>query len=171
MPRYEPFLPDVQEIGRGVVVNTPGWEQLLAANQRAFAEEWVKRPAFKALYDSKSNAQYVDALFANGGVTPGAAERTGLINGLDNGTETRATVLRKVADNQTLVQQEFNRAFVLEQYFGYLRRNPDDAPDNNLDGFNFWLAKLDQFNGNFIEAEMVKAFISSIEYRQRFGTP
>jgi hypothetical protein len=171
MPRYELFLPDVQEIGRGVIVNAPGWEQLLAANQRAFAEEWVKRPAFKALYDGKSNAQYVDALFANAGVTPGAQERTELINGLDSGTETRTTVLRKVADNQTLIQQEFNRAFVLEQYFGYLRRNPDDPPDNNLDGFNFWLSKLNQFNGNFVQAEMVRAFISSIEYRQRFGTP
>jgi hypothetical protein len=48
---------------------------------------------------------------------------------------------------------------------------PDDAPEAglNFDGFNFWLAKLDQFNGNFIQAEMVKAFISSGEYCQRFG--
>jgi hypothetical protein len=52
----------------------------------------------------------------------------------------------------------------------YLRRNPDDAPDNNLDGFNFWFSKLNQFNGNFISAAMVKAFISSIEYRGRFGS-
>jgi hypothetical protein len=58
---------------------------------------------------------------------------------------------------------------VLMQYFGYLRRNADDPPDNNLDGFNFWLTKLNQFNGNFVEAEMVKAFIQSLEYRQRFG--
>ena len=77
--------------------------------------------------------------------------------------------MRRVAENQTLFTREFNRAFVLMQYFGYLRRNPNDAPDNNFDGYNFWLAKLDQFNGNFIDAEMVKAFITSIEYRQRFG--
>jgi len=44
-----------------------------------------------------------------------------------------------------------------------------ELPDTNFDGFNFWLAKLNQFNGNFIAAEMVKAFISSGEYRQRFG--
>jgi hypothetical protein len=49
------------------------------------------------------------------------------------------------------------------QYFGYLRRNPDES------GFNFWLGKLNQFNGDFIKAEMVKAFISSDEYRRRFG--
>ena len=55
------------------------------------------------------------------------------------------------------------------QYFGYLRRNPDDAPDSSLSGYNFWLNKLNQFNGNFVSAEMVKAFIQSTEYRNRFA--
>ena len=64
---------------------------------------------------------------------------------------------------------EFNRAFVLMQYFGYLRRNPDDTPNTNFDGFDFWLAKLNQFNGDYRQAEMVKAFLSSAEYRNRFG--
>ena len=59
------------------------------------------------------------------------------------------------------------------QYFGYLRRNPNDPPEPTLDfqGYNFWLTKLDSFNGNFIQAEMVKAFLNSTEYRQRFGQP
>src|SRR5207244_5879625 len=83
----------------------------------------------------------------------------------------RADVLRKVADNATLQQREFNRAFVLMQYFGYLRRNPDAAPEPNLNfnGYNFWLNKLNQFNGDFVGAEMVKAFLGSSEYRNRFG--
>ena len=83
----------------------------------------------------------------------------------------RARTLRRVAENATLVTNEFNRAFVLMQYFGYLRRNPNDPPEPTLDfqGYNFWLNKLNQFNGNFVQAEMVKAFISSTEYRQRFG--
>lgn len=83
----------------------------------------------------------------------------------------RARALRRVAENSTLAQQEFNRAFVLLQYFGYLRRNPNDPPEPTLDhqGYNFWLNKLDQFNGDFIQAEMVKAFIESTEYRRRFG--
>ena len=55
------------------------------------------------------------------------------------------------------------------QYFGYLRRNPNDAPDSNFAGFNFWLNKLNQFNGNFVDAEMVKAFTISAEYGQRFA--
>ena len=72
-------------------------------------------------------------------------------------------MLRTVAEAEELNTREFNRAFVAMQYFGYLRRDPDTA------GFNFWLNKLNAFNGNFQNAEMVKAFISSAEYRQRFG--
>ena len=68
-----------------------------------------------------------------------------------------------------MVQQESNRAFVLMQYFGYLRRNPNDAPDGNFNGYNFWLNKLNQFNGDFAGAEMVRAFLGSTEYRHRFG--
>lgn len=57
------------------------------------------------------------------------------------------------------------------QYFGYLRRNPNDAPEPTLDftGFNFWLNKLNQFSGDYIGAEMGKAFITAGEYRQRFA--
>jgi hypothetical protein len=55
------------------------------------------------------------------------------------------------------------------QYFGYLRRDPDAAPDNNFNGFNFWLTKLNQFKGDFHRAEMVKGFLLSGEYRARFG--
>ncbi len=56
------------------------------------------------------------------------------------------------------------------QYFGFLRRNPSDAPEEkrNFDGFNFWLGKLNDNGGDFIRAEMVRAFIESTEYRQRF---
>ena len=108
-------------------------------------------------------------------MTPTTAERQAAIDEFGTASNTtdlnaRARALRRVAENPTLQQQEFNRAFVLMEYFGYLRRNPDDPPDTNFTGYNFWLAKLDQFNGNFVAAEMVKAFISSPEYRQRFGS-
>ena len=85
-------------------------------------------------------------------------------------TAARGRVLRRVAENSTLSANEFNQAFVLMQYFGYLRRNPNDPQDTDYTGYDFWLTKLNQFNGNYINAEMVKAFISSIEYRQRFGS-
>ena len=83
------------------------------------------------------------------------------------------TVLRAVADDADFTRAHFNRAFVLMQYFGYLRRNPDDPPELNLnfDGYNYWLEKLNSFGGDYRRAEMVKAFINSTEYRKRFGTP
>ena len=77
--------------------------------------------------------------------------------------------MRAVAEDPDLIAAEFNAAFVLMQYFGYLRRNPNDAPDADYSGYDFWLTKLNQFNGNFVNAELVKAFITSAEYRQRFG--
>jgi hypothetical protein len=81
----------------------------------------------------------------------------------------RAQVLRQIAEDSDLSDAERNRAFVLMQYFEYLRRNPNDAQDSDYSGYDFWLSKLNQFNGNFIDAEMVRAFINSAEYRQRFG--
>ena len=92
------------------------------------------------------------------------AFRDSLVAGLNGATLTRAQVLRMVAESPDLSSRELNNAFVTMEYFGYLRRDPDTA------GFNFWLDKLNSFNGSFINAEMVKAFISSSEYRQRFGS-
>jgi hypothetical protein len=77
-------------------------------------------------------------------------------------------VVRAVAENGVLKANESNRAFVLMQYFGYLRRNPNDGPDVDYTGYDFWLAKLNRFNGNFVDAQMVKAFLDSDEYQARF---
>jgi len=119
-------------------------------------------------------AQFVDMLFTNAGVTPTTSDRTTAINEFGSATTTtdvaaRARALRDVAENATLNSQEFNRAFVLIQYFGYLRRDPNAGQDIDYTGYDFWLTKLNQFNGDYNQAEMVKSFITSIEYRQRFG--
>jgi hypothetical protein len=173
--KLKEFLVDTQQIGQGVIVGQLGWEQVLEDNKRAFATDFVMRSRFTTAYPvTLTPAEFVDALYATAGVTPSVAERQAAINEFGSATTTadtaaRARVLRRVAENSALVRQEFNKAFVLMQYFGYLRRNPNDAPDNNFDGYNFWLGKLNQFNGNFIEAEMVKAFLNSSEYRLRFG--
>lgn len=92
-----------------------------------------------------------------------------MVNDLSTANKTRAQVLRAVAEDAELFAAESNRAFVLAQFFGYLRRNPNDAPDSDYSGYDFWLTKLSQFDGNFVNAEMVKAFILSGEYRGRFG--
>jgi hypothetical protein len=169
LPGYREFVRDSQELGRGVVVGAGDWEARIAANKRAFADRWVARAEFRDRYDALSNAQYVDTLFHNAGVTPALAERDALVNGLDVGAQTRAAVLISVAENDSFVRQEFTRGFVFMQYVGYLRRGPADTPDSNLEGFNFWLDKLNKFGGDFRRAEMVRAFIESDEYRGRFG--
>ena len=164
------------EVGWGVIVGQPGWEQVLESNKTIFVNDPDGDRWTLAYPTSLTPAQFVDTLFANAEVIPSVSDRAAAINEFGSAQTTidvaaRQRALRRVVDNPTLKQQEFNRAFVLMQYFGYLRRNPNDPPDHNFDGYNFWLSKLDQFHGNFVEAEMVKAFLSSIEYRQRFGPP
>lgn len=169
LPKYAAFMRDLQEVSRGVVVNSPGWEQKVAANQQMFAEKWVDRPEFRAAYDGMSNTAFVTALYANAGVVAPPEERVKLVTALDTATQTRAAVLLEVAGNAVYKQQEQNAAFVLMQYFGYLRRDPNSAPDSDLSGYYFWLNKLNSFNGDYQQAEMVKAFLLSTEYRGRFG--
>jgi len=173
--RFGEFLPDTQAIGSGVVVGATGWETVLENNKQAFTNGFVQRSRFTSAYaTSLTPAQLVDKLFTNAGVMPSTTDRNAAIAEFGSATNTsdaaaRGRALRRVAENPTLNTQEFNRAFVLMQFFGYLRRNPNDAPDSDYTGYDFWLTKLNQFNGNFANAEMVKAFINSVEYRQRFG--
>jgi uncharacterized protein (TIGR03118 family) len=289
LPRYGPFMRDVQALQKDYVFGAPGASAQLETNTRAFFNEFITRPEFVAKYGALSNENYVDALLLSGGISgttgrlfitrlegsqvvprtnssalgvgiarlsqssldtvdfalsikdlgspetsahihgPALAgsnaaalvtlpngdfhdfrvtltaqqgqdmrngklyldvhtqnnpegeirgqisiirfQRDVLVDALNQGTITRAEALRLIVEDGDFRQAQLNRAFVLMEYFGYLRRNPDDPPDNNLSGYNFWLAKLDQFNGNFVTSEMVKAFINSTEYRGRFGPP
>ena len=138
-------------------------------NKEMFANAFAGRSSFANLYRATTTAEYYYALIANTGITPSSDERSAFLNGLTDGKVTRANTLVKIAELPAFIQKESNPAFVLMQYFGYLRRNPNDVPDSDFAGYNFWLNKLNQFGGNYQAAEMVKAFITSTEYRQRFG--
>jgi len=77
-------------------------------------------------------------------------------------TASRARVIRKAIEYPEYITAEFNPAFVLFQYFGYLRRDPDAG------GYAFWLNIINNnVPGNF--RAMVCAFITSDEYQFRFG--
>ncbi|MGH9968156.1 MAG: FG-GAP-like repeat-containing protein [Pyrinomonadaceae bacterium] len=171
--RLQEFLPDALRLGEGVRVGIPGWEAVLESNKTAYALEFVQRQRFLTDYPmTMSPVDFVDTLNLKAGGVLSPAERVLLIAELVAATDItqgRASVLRKVAEDADLREREKNRAFVLMQYYGYLRRNPDDPQDADFRGWEFWLNKLNLFNGNFVDAEMVKSFISSIEYRQRFG--
>jgi hypothetical protein len=174
------FTRDAATVGQGIVVNNALSPSVINANKQAFVNQFVTRADFRAIYDALNNTQYVDRLFQMTSVAPTSADRLALINGLNGGSETRASVLFKVVDGTTTTtggqltfnttygkafyDNLFNAAFVQMEYFGYLQRDPDDG------GYSFWLGKLNGF-GDWVNAEMVKAFINSPEYRARFGAP
>lgn len=171
------FLLDTRTIGQGVVVNTPGWEQLLETKKAAFIADFVRRSQFSGGYaPSLTPDQFVNQLNSKAGGTLSSDEVAAAVaefggSALSDNIAARARVLRRVAESQTFTQRQLSPAFVLMQYFGYLQRNPNEAPDTNLDGYNFWLNKLDEFGGDFRRADMVKSFLLSAEYRSRFGAP
>jgi hypothetical protein len=175
MVRFSEFLADTQQVSKDVIVGIGNWTAQLEANKVAFTQAFVTRTRFMTGYPTTMTpAEFVDALFQKASIVPSAAERTSIINefgGAGNSADTaaRARALRRVAENTMLIQLEKNKAFVLMEYFGYMRRNPNDPQDTDYTGYDFWLQKLNEHNGNFVSAEMVKAFIVSGEYRNRFG--
>ncbi len=155
--RLQSFLPDTQEIGRGVIFGQPGADQQLESNKQSFFFQFVQRPAFlgpSAYPTTLTAAQFVDKLNGNtlDPLNPGSgpaltpSERDALVAQLspDSASPTlRAQVLRTVSESGVFSQRQFNKAFVLMQYFGYLRRNPDDAPDlTSLATISGWLNSI-----------------------------
>jgi len=173
------FTRDHAAVSAGIVVNNQLDQTVMYANKQAFVNQFVTRADFLSIYGGLDNEHYVDKLFQTTAITPTAEERQELINGLSAGNETRASVLFKIVDGRTedsvpvlqtrygqlFYNQQLNPGFVQMEYFGYMKRDPDEA------GYAFWLAKLNQYGGNFVDAQMVLAFISSPEYRARFGQP
>jgi hypothetical protein len=187
-PKLSEFVADAQFVGNGIVVNGQLSGAKINQNKAAFAQQFVnctdatkyRCAEFKAIYDGLTNPQFVDKLFQTTGVNASATDRIDLVNSI-GASQTRGSIVQKVVDGINVISEgnqqftttygqafynaEFNRAFVQLEYFGYMKRDPDDA------GYAFWLGKLNQFSGNFVNAEMVLAFISSPEYRSRFGQP
>lgn len=187
LPRYTEFLRDTQRLGRGVVVGTPNWELNLEQNKQGFALDWVDRTDFLAEYPlALTRDEYINKLFSTQGVVPTPEERNQAVfvwDALGSLKEKRARTIRAVVDTGGVFNVQYNPGFVLMQYFGYLRRNANDAPDNNFSGYDFWLNKMNAFSqpgedvrdaqvalARVKRAEMVKAFLASTEYRQRFGS-
>jgi hypothetical protein len=153
-PTYAEFVLD-----RGKVVGGPD----LAANRVALLNEFVQRSEFKQTYpDAQSNTQFVNTLFDTAGLVPFTMERQQQIDAMNLG-KTRAQVVGDVIEIQTFKNREYNPSFVLMQYFGYLRRNPDPA------GYAFWLNVITNQDPNNYRG-MVCAFITSAEYQQRFSS-
>jgi hypothetical protein len=176
LPGKFEFFKDTQAVSAGVIVGVGDWEHLLNNNRESFLKDFVTRGDFVALYPTNDTpTAYVNKLYAH--ALGRVASQSELNEGLDdfgnsqsaNDPSARAGTLLRVinAPDFNIVNQEF----VYMQYIGYLRRDPNEQPDFDFAGYDFWLAKLNEFDGNFADAEMVKAFLNSSEYRARFGRP
>jgi hypothetical protein len=158
-PTYAEFITD-----RSRLQGSPS----LPAEQIAYVADLVLRGEFTGKYSSATTAAaFVDAVIqnvnSNSGVdlTPRRSELIGEYNAGSDQADSRARTLRKLVEYDEFKNGEFNRGFVLSQYFNYLRRDPD------TNGFNFWVANLNNDPSNF--RGMVCNFITSFEYQERFG--
>jgi hypothetical protein len=174
-PKYTDYIADMATVGQGIVVNDKLDPNVINSNKQAFVANFITRPEFQQIYGALTPTQFVDKLSQTTGIALSDADRTALINEATAGN--KASVVFKVVDGTTTVTDgalvfnttygkayydaQFDVTFVFIEYIAYLRRNPDQ------DGFNFWLAKLKQY-GNWVDAQMVLAFILSPEYRNRF---
>jgi hypothetical protein len=170
-PSYEEVIPDMRSV-------TGATEQEVYQKRAAFPASFIARAEFKGLYDGLTDAAFVNTLLDRYGLqqvtTPDPANPEGgtkvtltrpdLINRLGQTggqTLTRSQVLRAVVESNEVGAAEFNKAFVAMQYYGYLRRTPEE------DGYQAWLRVINQDPQNV--RIMVDGFMNSTEYRLRFG--
>jgi uncharacterized delta-60 repeat protein len=170
-PNYAEFTAD-----RGSVIGGSNLE----ASKQTFADQWVQRPAFLAAYPiTMSNTEFVNKLFDTASLTASTynPQRQQEIDAMNVG-RSRALILRDVIEipdfknipdpndprySEIKQTSQYNAAFVLMQYFGYLRRDMDQS------GYQFWLDVLNNREPNNYRA-MVCAFITSTEYQSRFAS-
>lgn len=135
----------------------------LETTKQALTANWVERTAFKDAYSvTLSPEEFVNKLFDSANLRAYTTERQQLATDMRNG-KSRAQVLRDVIEIPEFKTRQYNPAFVLMQYFGYLRRNVDQG------GYDFWLDVLNNRDPNNYPG-MICSFITSREYQERFGS-
>jgi subtilisin family serine protease len=156
-PTYAEFNSD-----RNQVVANANLDQ----SKAAFADAWVQRPAFINKYGANPAPDvFVDALLSTLKAYDGvdlSAKRATYLGELGGGAS-RGQIVREMAEDTAVQSAEYNPSFVLMQYFGYLRRDPEQG------GYLFWLNVLNNREPNNYRG-MVCSFITSAEYQLRFGS-
>jgi Tol biopolymer transport system component len=153
-PTYAEFVRDMARISGQTLAE-------IDASKDAFALAWVQRADFRAAYLGTTAADYVARLEANTGVTlTGDVTRASLEADLVAGRRSIPGVLRAVVEHPNVEAAEYNGAFVTMQYFGYLKRDPEE------EGFQNWMRVINRGDGYRV---MVHGFVNSVEYRARFG--
>lgn len=166
-PRFDEYVDDLKLVGRDLYVGRAGWELVLENNLNALAQTFSERVDFRGLYEGKSDEQLVEALMANSGVGQDDELRRTLLASIADKSASRASVLRQLSQAGRGDGHDYNRAYLLTHYFAYLRRNPDDAPDHDLVGFNFWLEDLNKTGDH---RSLTRVFLESQEYKKRVGS-
>src|SRR5207237_2676021 len=126
------FLPDTRAIGNGVIVNQGNWQAQLEANKVAFFADFVSRSRFASQYPSNLTAQqFVDALYANAGVTPASAQNRAAamneVNAAPADNAARARALRLIAEDPMLVRQELHSTVVVMDSFDSVQSTPEQS--------------------------------------------
>jgi hypothetical protein len=172
-PTYEEIIPNMRSLTGATAEET-------YRKRAAFPVSFTESVEFKDLYGALSDVAFVNALLdrhelqrittpdpANpeGGVkvTLTRADLVGRLGATGAGSLTRAQALRAVVESDEVAAAEYNRAFVAMQYYGYLRRSPEE------DGYQAWLKVITRDPNNI--RLMVDGFMNSTEYRLRFGSP
>jgi Calx-beta domain/Domain of unknown function (DUF4214) len=152
VPRYAEFEKDMSR--------TSGFQAQAEqeANKALFADDFTTRPEFTDRYAQfTSAADYVNALLNTAGVT--VPNKDALIASLQNSQMTRGQVLRAISESAEVRAKFYTESFVVMQYFGYLRRDPDAS----------YLEWINIMNRTGEYRTMINGFMNSAEYRQRFG--
>ncbi|HEX7335245.1 MAG TPA: S8 family serine peptidase [Pyrinomonadaceae bacterium] len=163
-PHFQEFMTDLQFLtGTDAEVNT---------KKTQLAGTWLGRPEVQAILpNSMTNQQFVQKLENTAGVT--LANESSLITSLNNGSQTRAQVLRAVAESTEVVNKFQLQNFVTMQYIGHLRREPEDchgSPDPPNCGYIFHYNRFGpDLDPHLVENLITRGFIESPEYRRRFG--
>ncbi|HKP35791.1 MAG TPA: choice-of-anchor V domain-containing protein, partial [Pyrinomonadaceae bacterium] len=132
----------------------------LELNKQELVNDIMARSEFASIYNSLSNAQYVDTLIQTAVVTLPPGVRDGWVNSLNSSAKTRAQIYRELSERQEVSNKYLHEAQVVSCYYGFFTRNPDGAYFN-------YLQRLD--SGEINLGDLANAFINAAEYRQRFG--
>jgi len=153
VPLFEEFMPDFAKVS-GFLTGAE-----IEANKVAYASEFVSRPEYQAKYGGLGNDAFVDALCNTVGL-PNHPSKAGWKAGLNAGSLTRPQVERQLVDSAEMSGKFFTEAFVVMQYFGYLRRSADAS-------YTAWITTMNTNPANY--RVMINGFLNSVEYRKRFG--
>ena len=157
MPRYTEFLSASTQVAASVDLNSDDEAEEFDRNLKQFLAQLAQRKPFSDL----DNRSYAEHLIRNTHIDFESWETDKLVKSLDQGRRSRSELLLVIANDDRLVEKENDRSLLLLHYFAYLRRNPDDPPDRNLIGFNFWLQDLGK---NHDIGKIAAAFQSSAEF-------